>query len=151
MEEYKTCANFDRKRGRCKALSGMDCLIGDCKFYRFLPEGEIAPTAEEIGRAERNRRNTALWRKEMRERGRCILCGREVDKEGLVTCAACRVRNSERLKAIREERIGKHLCVLCAKPLDSNEYKTCAACRERSKTKVKEKKHERMEENTNGD
>lgn len=151
MEQYKTCANYDPKRGRCKALSGMDCLIGECKFYLYLPEGESAPTPTVIDRAERNRRNTARWRKEMRESGRCIMCGKSVTQEGYATCSACRERNTERLTKVREERIWKRLCVVCGKPVVNDNHKTCAPCREKFKMKREEKKRERMEENPHGD
>lgn len=79
---------------------------------------------------------------ERKERGVCVRCGGELDRQG-VNCSRCAKRLNDAQNRRYHEFVAGHQCRKCGKPLGKDDrYKACAECRlyERVHRKIWEKK-----------
>lgn len=80
------------------------------------------------------------WRKERKENGLCVICGRSTNNNGKTVCNECRIKQNrwQNEKRRREGKISWQergngiYCYHCCKPVENKGNKLCESCKKKA-------------------
>lgn len=87
-------------------------------------------------------------RKELRERGICISCGKRSVDSGHVTCSECRERAFACGKRLRDDRKKNGICVKCGKHPAKTGRTRCEACAEKDRIRMRQERQRKSKRKT---
>ncbi len=79
---------------------------------------------------------TQRWQSSMRKQGRCVGCGRKLDRRG-IQCVRCNLKSNDRKRRWRNRRLAEDRCPVCGNR-HRRKGQLCRICNEAQKDRMKE-------------
>lgn len=134
-EQARERIAYLRERNRCVSCTKQDAftLIGKPRCAECAEKhAEMMRLYRQRKRIEVNQRKKEQY-KERSEAGKCVKCGRKIDREGKKTCSWCAVKQREvdGKRVMNKDRGRNGMCWTCNKEPHEPGEKLCKACHEK--------------------